>query len=289
MSSRIGAHLRSNVVGYIALFLVVTGGTAQALNGSNTVTSDDIVNKEVKTADIDTRAVTSNRLAANSVKSGNVIDDSLTGTDVAGLTGGDVTDDSLTGADVADLTGGDVTDDSLTGADVASLTGSDINDASLTSRDVAGDTLTGAEIDESTLGQVPSATLGGVVRSQTEGGYCNPEGTGFATCAYTTVGLPARTRVLVIGGIRGTSEENADSGFGDCRLAASGGSSPDYLGRSYRAAVVDSNNSVDWLPLSTVVAGRGPGYTDFGVECNETYGGIQYDFMTVSAVALSPG
>ena len=47
MGSRICDHLRGNVVGYIAIFLFATGGTAIALDGSNTVFSDDIVNGEV--------------------------------------------------------------------------------------------------------------------------------------------------------------------------------------------------------------------------------------------------
>ena len=100
MSARIRSHIRSNVVGYIALFLVISGGTAQALNGSNTVFSDDIVNKQVQTADLGINAVTSNRIAPNSVRGGRVVDDSLTGADVSGLTGADVADDSLTGQNI---------------------------------------------------------------------------------------------------------------------------------------------------------------------------------------------
>jgi hypothetical protein len=69
VSSRIRQHIRGNVVGYVALFLVLTGGTAQALNGSNTVFSDDIVNRDVKTADLGFKSVTANRLAPNSVRS----------------------------------------------------------------------------------------------------------------------------------------------------------------------------------------------------------------------------
>ena len=84
MSSRVRKHIRGNVVGYLALFLVLTGGTAQALNGSNTVFSDDIVNRDVKTADLGFKSVTANRLAPNSVRSGRVVDDSLTGADVSG-------------------------------------------------------------------------------------------------------------------------------------------------------------------------------------------------------------
>jgi hypothetical protein len=108
VSSRIRQHIRNNVVGYIALFLVVTGGTAQALTGSNTVFTDDIVNKEVKTADLGYGAVIANRLAPNSVRSGRVVDESLTGADIGGLTGNDVAVDSLTGANVDESTLGQV-------------------------------------------------------------------------------------------------------------------------------------------------------------------------------------
>jgi len=82
MSSRIRNHIRSNVVGYIALFLVVTGGTAQALDGTNTVFSDDIVNGEVQGQDIGAGAVTSTKLGPDSVGSTRVIDNSLKGADV---------------------------------------------------------------------------------------------------------------------------------------------------------------------------------------------------------------
>lgn len=109
MSSRIRNHIRSNVVGYIALFLVLSGGTAQALTGSNTVFSDDITNRQVRTADINPRAVTTNRLAPNAVKTGRVADNSLSGADIANLTGADVIDDTLTGADIDEPSLGEVT------------------------------------------------------------------------------------------------------------------------------------------------------------------------------------
>ena len=55
----IRAHLRSNVVGYLALFVALSG-TAVALPAANTVFSDDIVNGEVTTRDIsDTNGVRS--------------------------------------------------------------------------------------------------------------------------------------------------------------------------------------------------------------------------------------
>jgi len=47
MGVRIRNYIRQHHVGLLALFLALTGGTAYALDGSNTVFSDDIVNAEV--------------------------------------------------------------------------------------------------------------------------------------------------------------------------------------------------------------------------------------------------
>lgn len=71
------AHIRSrltyaNIVSSLCLFLVLGGGTAVALSGSNTVFSDDIRNGEVKRADV----------RANAVNGGKVADNSLRGRDV---------------------------------------------------------------------------------------------------------------------------------------------------------------------------------------------------------------
>ena len=55
MRRRLLAHVRSNVIGYVALFIAL-GGSAYAVNGSlpgkNTVGSADIIDGEVKTSDI---------------------------------------------------------------------------------------------------------------------------------------------------------------------------------------------------------------------------------------------
>ena len=114
MSKRIREHLRSNVVGYVAIFLFAIGGTAYATHpgGANTISSGDIINGEVQTLDIATSAVTAGRLASNSVNGAKVTPDSLSGADVAN-------NDSLGSAEVGGLTGGDITDGSLTGDDVA--------------------------------------------------------------------------------------------------------------------------------------------------------------------------
>ena len=88
MRSGISKHVRNNVVGYVALFIALSGGTAYALDGSNTVFSDDIVNQEVKTEDIrdanvmtaDIRhdAVTTVKIADGAVSTGKLADGAVT-------------------------------------------------------------------------------------------------------------------------------------------------------------------------------------------------------------------
>jgi len=102
----------------LAVFLVLGGGTAVALNGSNTVQSDDLgPGAQVKAADV----------ADNAVNGADVVDNGLTGADVQGLSGGDVTDNSLRGADVNESTLGKVPSaanaDAVGGKSAAALEG----------------------------------------------------------------------------------------------------------------------------------------------------------------------
>ena len=67
---RIAARLTyANVVATIALVIAVGGGAAYA---ANTVFSTDIVDGEVKTADIATNAVRSTKIAPKQIQSGDV-------------------------------------------------------------------------------------------------------------------------------------------------------------------------------------------------------------------------
>src|SRR6188472_3205406 len=64
----------ANVISTLCLFLLLGGGTAVALNGQNTVQSDDLgPGAQVKAADV----------AANAVNGSNVVDNSIAGTDLA--------------------------------------------------------------------------------------------------------------------------------------------------------------------------------------------------------------
>ena len=92
MAGKLLAHLRQQWIGVIALLLVLTGGTAYALDGSNTVFTDDIVNGDVKVADIGQGAVATDELANNQVKASDIGDGEVKAADIAN---GQVTADEL--------------------------------------------------------------------------------------------------------------------------------------------------------------------------------------------------
>jgi hypothetical protein len=80
VSPKVRAHIRSNVVGYIALFAFAMSGSAYAINGplagKNTVGTADIINKEVKAPDLASGATT------GAVTSAKVRNGTLTGADI---------------------------------------------------------------------------------------------------------------------------------------------------------------------------------------------------------------
>lgn len=73
----IRAHVRSNVVGYVALFAVLAGGTASALPGKNKVDSGDIKNGQVKSLDIGADAVGSAAVGADALGGADIDESSL--------------------------------------------------------------------------------------------------------------------------------------------------------------------------------------------------------------------
>ena len=289
------AHLRSQWIGVLALFLVVAGSTAYA---ANTVFSGDIVNGEVKTVDLANRAVTMAKLALDSVDSDAVVDDSLGSRDLrnnAAVQSPDVRNESLTGADIApeSLTGGDIADGTVTGDDVTeetlwsgnirdnSIHGVDIWNETLTGTDVAADSLSGADIAEGSLGTVPSARLGGIGRYGNNS-YCDPDGAARLDCAAVTLNLPAPARVLLIAQVTAQPEDGSDGVNGTCDLVSEAGFLP-------ASGVLVSSDSNDTFGMTFVTGVQAAGSHDYGVNCREfssTYATFYRD-IGVSAVALS--
>ena len=68
MTSRLRARFGSaHAIALLALFFAIAGGSAVALKGKNSVTSDDLKNKQVKTADLAPSAVTSPKIKNGAV------------------------------------------------------------------------------------------------------------------------------------------------------------------------------------------------------------------------------
>lgn len=61
-------RIRSAIIGYAALTLILTAGAAQGLAGTNTVTSDDIVNESLTSADVKNEALTSSDIKNGSLR-----------------------------------------------------------------------------------------------------------------------------------------------------------------------------------------------------------------------------
>jgi trimeric autotransporter adhesin len=131
VQNRISTHIRSNIVGYIALFLFAMGGSAYALDGplpgQNQVGSDDIINGEVKTADIGTGEVKNGDIGAFEINANNIAPDSLGGTKIA--------DRQVKNADLG----------------LGASSSNTIRDGGIEAIDVKANTLTGAQIDELSL------------------------------------------------------------------------------------------------------------------------------------------
>jgi hypothetical protein len=115
MQNRITNHIRSNVVGYVALFFALTGGVAWATHpgGANTISSADIINGEVRNADLGTDAVASGKIQDRQVKNADLSIGASSSNTIAdgGVQGIDVKNDTLTGNQVDESTlngGGDL-------------------------------------------------------------------------------------------------------------------------------------------------------------------------------------
>lgn len=136
-------HLRSNVVGYVALFVAVSG-TAVALPATNTVFSDDIVNGEVKSKDISD---------SNGVRSADVRDDDKQG---GGLAAVDLARGSVGSSEIAtDGVGSpEVKADAVRGSEIATdgVGSPEIEQDAVRRSEIATDGVGSLEIAENAVG-----------------------------------------------------------------------------------------------------------------------------------------
>jgi hypothetical protein len=155
----------------------------------------------------------------------------------------------------------------------------------VTSDKVLDNGITGADVNESSLTQVPSAltaTLGGLGRGGGEQDTCDPAGAGFAACASVQLTVPGATRALVLGHLRAFAESDTTV-IGDCQLEESTvGIIP---GSQVHLGFLAEDT--EWPTMVGVTPVLGPGPHTFLIACNQLFGSIDYDDASVTAVALS--
>ncbi len=190
MSARLRAHIRSNVIGYVAIFLFAVGGTASATHpgGANTISSGDIIDDEVFTDDVadDTVAggglghpdlrvgsVRAPEIANGEVTTSEVLDDTEAGgglgaLDLAANAVGisEIADNAVESSEIADnavgsseiiisaVASGEIATDGVTASEVApnAIDADEIEDASVGSAEIATSGVGSAEIAVSAVG-----------------------------------------------------------------------------------------------------------------------------------------
>jgi hypothetical protein len=162
---------------------------------------------------------------------------------------------------------------------------SNVIPGSVNGQDVADNSLRGADINESLLGQVPSARLGGLGGDTGfEVNDCNPDSTAFITCVQTdTINLPAPTRVLIIGQVDAYPDQVGSLGGGACHVGSDGGALTEST------APMEVKDVGDMAAFSAVTGVVGPGPIRFGLDCDQTEGDIRYFDPHLSYVELSRG
>jgi hypothetical protein len=151
-------------------------------------------------------------------------------------------------------------------------------------------TLTGDQVNESTLGEVPRSTIaghGGYGRQSGEPVFCSPPDALWHTCASVALTPTAPARFLVTGRFFASAHaffpEDADA-EGQCRLGVS--TTGAITGTTVDLEVV--NKDGDAVTITGITDTYQPGNYSFGLDCRQTAGNLTTGGAHVSAVAISP-
>lgn len=224
----------TTVIAMLALFLAVGGATAIALPGTNTVDSGDIKNGQVKTKD----------LKGNSVSSGKVKPDTLTGADIQ--------EGSLSTVPSAN---------NANNADNANQATNANNAANLG-------------------GDPPSTYLG--ASNSNFAAFCDPNAVTFTNCVSTSLTLARSGRVVLVAG--GGQVSFGGIARGTCRFNIDGtiGATPQVQpGESASDNTVDGATNGFAMTMRTAVLGAGA--HTFALACNQDAGDQEIHESTISA------
>jgi len=162
-----------------------------------------------------------------------------------------------------------------------SVDGSKVLDGSLGGIDVQDQSLDGADIRANSLAEVPMAQIGGFGRSA-GGGSCNPGGLSYLDCVITTLNLPRAANVLLIGQATAGLDGASSSANGFCKLVTNTGDVP------LTRRVIETDGAPASGSMVAITGQLGIGLHDFGVDCNQNSGGVDYFDVQLAAVAISP-
>jgi hypothetical protein len=261
-STRVSDHLRSNVVGYVAVFIAMSG-TAYAVDGplagQNQVGSEDIINEEVKRED----------LGSNAVRTGKVLDETLLAEDVAtgAISSSEVLNSTLTHfdlgpdsvrypelapgafdpAEIAEIAPGfvfGIADDAIQSEEVGAN--------SLNGADVASNSLTGADIDETTLGALDG--------NDAHDESCNPETDSYLRCVALIFNAGRPMSVLMMATYQHHGID--DNPLGRCRTTLDGATISS-------AKLFNSDHTSEIGGSQVDVVSVDPGTHTFGFDCIE--------------------
>ena len=269
MSSRIRLLIRDQWAGLLALFIVLGGGTAYAVD---TVGSEDVIDNSLRSADLKNN---------QAVRSLDVVDESLTGVDLAaGAVGfGELDPNAFAAGDIAEQTG-------QYGIAPNAVQGSEISDNSLT----------GSDVSETSL-DASSFTRG---RSAFDDG-CATSDTSFTDCGVVSVTLPRAGRVLIEGdGVFKIAVFDNAAGVvtfrGTCRLEVDNATSP--IPHSTETVVGDTNIDFEnasfdsyGVGINAVTNVLSGGTHTFALSCRDDSShadGDLYD-ATISALMIGSG
>jgi hypothetical protein len=301
---RIRTHIRNNVVGYVALFMALSG-TAWAAGqigsadiADNAVLSRHIRDGQVRNADLGLKAVTRPKLGLAAVGASQLGTGSVTGPKLAA--------NSVTGAKVADgsLTGADVQNNSLTGADVDESklyvqtqvvspvgtppqNGQALRDTldSITDASAAKEYLVKIEPGEYDVGGTPLfmkdfVDLEGSGPDITK---LDSSVAGGQTMTVNAAGQPVVSDLHVVGGAGGTAIAVGSNATLQNDVVAVGGSGP-----TVRSVLLGGGHLI--VQGSTVATfASGTGSTGYGIDMANTATGLSIDDSEISASAVGAG
>lgn len=169
------------------------------------------------------------------------------------------------------------------GAYAGSMIGAnDIAPDAVRGKHIQNGAVSGADVDESKLGPVPAAVIGGLGRSQQGADPCDPTGTTFITCASVSLKLPRPARVLLMAEAFGRDV----GGYGGaCRFAATSGAYNDTT-----TPFTQNPTQGERLSLVTITGEFPPGEHSFRLDCNQhpdTDASTVYRNPRITVIAIS--